>query len=228
MSRPPLHLWGVDGALAPLPGGHRNTVFRLRRDQGDLVFKSTRRDAAALLWLGAVFDQIEAAQIIVPRLQPSLSGALVEDGWTCEPFVAGPKASDKRVSMLRLPGFITTQRPGFTTAAELCDQTRSGDIDLTLMPPALVTSCRDAWQCLADLPTGVVHGDLGPGNTIKCDDGRLCLLDWDEARVDALIFDAPLCALSEPHQRARMAWEIAACWQIEPDRARQLAAVFTA
>ena len=222
MSLPPTHLWGVTGPVQPLEGGHRNQVFKLSHPDGDLVFKSTRRSADALDWLHNVFHQI-GPDLCAPYLKASLSGQLLQNGWTCEPFIMGHPVSEQEAQQIKLPPIHGPQRHGFTTTPALGNHDTSGDIDLRAMPSDVVSACRAAWRALADLPTGVVHGDLNPSNLKRLPDGRICLLDWDEARVDARIFDLPIASLTPPQAKARTAFEVASCWQIEPDRARNLA-----
>jgi aminoglycoside phosphotransferase (APT) family kinase protein len=71
-----------------------------------------------------------------------------------------------------------------------------------------------------------VHGDLNPSNIPIVPGGQFALLDWDEARVDASLFDV-LAVDPSPHTRATRraldAWEVAVCWWVEPDYARKVA-----
>ncbi len=222
---PPLALWGIEAPPAPLSGGHRNRVMRA----GGYVLKSTRRSAAALAWLGPLHTAAEAAGLIVPRLIPSTRGALVEGGWTCEPFIAGSPGTEADLAALPLAAFHRTtaalpQRPGFAAAADLAEGEAAGDIDLAALPPGLAAACRAAWRALLPLPRAAIHGDIAPHNLIRTREGRLALIDWDEARRDALAFDT---GSGDPAiARALAAWEIAVCWQVEPERARKLASGF--
>ncbi len=54
----------------------------------------------------------------------------------------------------------------------------------------------------ADLPTGLVHGDLFPDNTIFREGNLVAVLDWEEACVDHYLFDLAMamhgfCYLAE-------------------------------
>lgn len=241
MSRPPdsiLALWGITAPLERLRGGHRNAAWRTRGQGPDLVIKSTRRSEAALVWLGGMMEAAEAAGFAVPRLIPSRQGRLLEEGWTCEPFIDGrPLApadlasiAGRIADMHRLTPAMP-QRPGFVGAVELAGGADAGgDVDLRAMPSPLAEACRAAWGALQGLPRAGIHGDLGPGNLLWGPEDRPVLLDWDEARVDALPFDTGPCGtdLPPPLHRALLAWEIACCWQLEPERAAGLAAGFMA
>ena len=219
---PPLAAWGVAGDAIALPGGHRNTVLRV----GPYVFKTTRRSEAALLWLDPVQDIAARCGLHAPHLIPSQAGALKVDGWTCEPFCEGVEtARDEIIEQIgtfhRLATHIP-QRPEFCSSWDLLDRDTSADIDLSVMPADLVAQLRRTWRDVAEVRT-VIHADLNPSNVLTDTQGRITLIDWDEARVDAPVFD--LGDMSEP---ARVAWEIACCWQIEPAHARKLAAGFMA
>ncbi|PKP70767.1 MAG: hypothetical protein CVT82_04605 [Alphaproteobacteria bacterium HGW-Alphaproteobacteria-4] len=228
---PPLAAWGIEAALEPLSGGHRNRVLRTRGLAVDRVFKTTRRSAEALAWLGPLHAAATAAGFRVPALIASLRGAASEAGWTCEPFLAGRAFAEREVARVapQLAAFHAAtkalpQRPGFRAAADFADAAQGGDIDLGLMPAPLVRACRAAWAALADLPRAAVHGDLCAGNLLWGDDGTPALLDWDEARHDAAVFDHGQTVPVPPAiARAFDAWEVAVCWQIEPERARALA-----
>ncbi|AMY68509.1 phosphotransferase [Frigidibacter mobilis] len=242
MTRPPdsvLALWGITAPLQQLTGGHRNAAWRTMCGQGrDLVIKGTRRSAAALAWLDGMMDAAEAAGFVVPRLIASGQGRLIEAGWTCEPFIDGRPfaAADLAAIAVRIADLhrrtaALPQRPGFAGAVELAAGAEAGgDVDLRAMPVPLAQACRVAWGALRGQPQAGVHGDLGPGNLLWGMDGRPVLLDWDEARVDAVPFDTGPCgaALAPPLRRALLAWEIACCWQLEPERAADLAPGFLA
>nr|WP_286193432.1 phosphotransferase [Boseongicola sp. H5] len=92
------------------------------------------------------------------------------------------------------------------------------------MPPSLVARCRKSWSAMSGQRQAVIHGDINPGNLIRCVDGRTALIDWDECRRDLVLFDtAMLGDCSEEEQSARLAWEVACSWQLEPDYARRIA-----
>jgi aminoglycoside phosphotransferase (APT) family kinase protein len=94
------------------------------------------------------------------------------------------------------------------------------------MPRSVLRLVRSAWEELPDGPYPVVHGDPGPSN-VKLVDGRVALLDWDEARVDCPWFDLadlPVRVLDEAVEAlaraAAHAWEAANGWIVEPAYAR--------
>ena len=234
-SGPPLDLWGVNGTLQPLSGGHRNRVFRLVGGAKDLVFKSTRRSEAAMAWLPPVLAQAQRAGFTVPDLVPSQNGRFVESGWSCETYLEGSRWSAPLTCidpMIRAFHSATTriaQRPGFAETRALARGDASGDIQMDLMPNAVMEMLLRAWTALRDQPHSVVHGDLTPANLIALPSGGVGLVDWDEARVDATVFDTNQTAgatITTAVKRALTAWECAACWQIEPARARDLATTF--
>lgn len=227
---PPLAAWGVSGDLIALPGGHRNVVLRTTGDGPSWVFKTTHRDRAALAWLVPVQDKARAAGFQAPGLRRSLRGRFLESGWTCEPFVRGTPLPASELPSLApaLSQFHQgtgdmSQRPGFCAARDLLAVVAGGDIDMTLLPPGIADACRAAWRTLPDTETAAVHGDLNASNILRTPTGALCLLDWDEARVDAPFFDSVTPEKETPKTaRARLAWEIACCWGTEPDHARGL------
>jgi Ser/Thr protein kinase RdoA (MazF antagonist) len=232
--KPDPGLWGVAAPLAPMPGGHRNTVLRTMGLARDLVFKSTRRSEAAIAWLLPLLDRARRAGFTVPRPLRARNGAFVAGGWTCEPLITGRPAAPSDLPRIYAPihrlhalACDLPQRPGFRAAADLATHDRAGDIDLGRMPPDLAATCRVAWTTLASAPRTAIHGDLCAGNLLWTPEGSPALVDWDEARVDAALFDTAHTSpavLPPAAERALEAWEIAACWQVEPDRARRLAA----
>lgn len=219
---PPLACWGIEAPLAPLSGGHRNRVLRTLSGP-PLVFKSTRRDEAALRWLAPVMRAAVRAGFRVAPLIPARSGRLSEGGWTCEPFLPGRAFAPDEVARIRprLDRFhaLTAglpQRTGFAAAADLLTRARGGDVDLAAMPPAVARLCRQAWADLAAGPLAAIHGDVGPGNLLWGPEGAITLIDWDVARVDLPFFDT-----AEGPLAARLAWEVACSWRVEPAQARR-------
>jgi hypothetical protein len=203
-----------------------------------LVAKTTRRTPGAISWLTRVHEQATAAGFIVPRFVPSQQGELVVDGVTVEQWLEGSPASPQErqgaVPLLRAFQGATrnwAQRPGFASSRALLQKQQGGDVDLAAMPQDLVEMCRAAWRELVFEPVSVVHGDLNVQNLLRTPEGRLALIDWDEARVDASILDevalAPRDDMGEMRweraMRALEAWEVTVSWHIEPAYAHRLA-----
>lgn len=233
-AQPPKHLWSTSARLMPMAGGARASVLRTSGLDPDLVFKTTARSAEALCWLLPVHDAARAAGFVVPKLRPTVSGDLVAEGWTCEDFLVGSplaRSDLPEIAPLLARFHARTrgmpQRPGFLSSQDLDTRTSGGDIDFTAMPAQLANRIRFALRALPAHPTCVIHGDITPANVLRLPDGRFGLLDWDETRRDLPLFDFQLIqAASDIEARACLAWEIACCWQGEPQRARKLAASF--
>jgi hypothetical protein len=234
--RPPLDLWNIGAPIEPLAGGHRNLAFRTNGRVEDLVFKTTRRNAEAIAWLGPVLAIAEESGFIVPHLIMSKTGRAIEHGWTCERFIHGQPFRPADMNRLAVPlrrfqiaTFAVAQRPGFLAARDLLHQDRGGDIDLSRMPADIVALCREAWRRIEHAPVCAVHGDLNPSNLLLTAGDRIAVLDWDECRVDAGIFDTFLTGPTDAGgdiEMAAIAWEIACSWQLEPGYARRLAETF--
>ena len=221
--------WSGSTVIKPLQGGYRNTVLLVEQAGTLRVAKSTRRSEAAVRWTARAVQAAEKAGFVVPHFVPSRAGKLVEGGVTVESYVRGEPATkdDLTNALPLLQAFHATtqsfpQRPGFASTVELLRQTSGGDVDLAQMPAELVGTCRAAWQVLEGQPQSVIHGDLNVSNALKLSDGRFALLDWDEARVDASLFDtlALFENVPERFERALLAWEVVVCWQVEPEHAR--------
>ncbi len=225
--------WGNCKVLQPLNGGYRNAVYLVEIGDTHFVAKTSRRSEEALSWLEPVHQAAREAGCVVPELVRSPVGTFKNNGFTLEPFIAGKPTSVAELPELMEP--IQTfhkltqrvpQRPGFASSVELLQADNGGDVDLSQMPPELVQKCRTAWRMFAQMPQSVVHGDLGIGNVLRTSQGALALLDWDEARVDLPIFDTLTLlrpTISKSQELLLDCWEIAVCWQIEPEHARKLA-----
>jgi hypothetical protein len=169
----------------------------------------------------------------VPRPIKSRNGRFVEQGWTCEPFLRGEafRAADvNRIAppLLRFQEATAelSQRPGFFAASDFLEREFGGDIDLRGMPADIVALCRSSWSQIAAAPKCVVHGDINPANMIWTEGGQIALVDWDEARVDAAMFDgvpAGTGTASKAHRMAALAWEVACSWHLEPEYALGMA-----
>ncbi|MEL7114234.1 MAG: aminoglycoside phosphotransferase family protein [Pseudomonadota bacterium] len=225
--------WGLpDCTFERLHGGSRNVVLRGTGETRGYVFKSTTRTEAQLAWLWQLRPHLSKAGVIGCLPVPAIDSGFSHKGWTAEPFVAGrPLTDHERFDLADvIAGFhaltgAVPQRPGFASSWELLTKDIGGDVDLSLMPLDLVAECRSAWRRLSLSSSAVLHGDLYSENVAVADDGAFILYDWDEARVDHPCFDlAALGATADPvATRAALAFEIACCWQIEPDRAQRLA-----
>ena len=233
-----LRHWPPGRVVKNLPGGHRNTVVLVEMAGRVYVAKSTRRSEAALRWVADAMQEARAAGFATPEFVPSSQNRLMEDGVTVETFIEGSPATveDLLGAQPRLERFHQAtrdwpQRPGFATATDLLTLEKGGDVDLDLsqIPPDLVATCRAAWTLFVGEPVSVVHGDLNTANVLKTPDGRLALLDWDEARLDASLFDTTISQGDAdgqlPHAltKALVAWEVAVCWHVEPGHARRQA-----
>ncbi|MFN7222492.1 MAG: phosphotransferase [Paracoccaceae bacterium] len=215
-----------------LTGGHRNAVWLCDGPDGAVVAKCTRRTEQQLRWLAPLHSAARAAGFHLPSLRPDSSGQLLQQGWTVEAWVEGPAPpTDMQALAPRIRAFHTScpplpQRPGFARLSDLLTQSTSGDVDLTALPADILRRLRRTWAAVADTPAQAIHGDLGPANLILTANGP-CLLDWDEARVDLSFLDFIHAAdQTSAAKAAHLAWEIASCWQAEPEHAQSLLARF--
>ncbi len=232
-----LYPWGDFKFICILEGGYRNQVFLLEQAGKRFVTKTTRRSEAALNWLEPVHLVAEKVGFMVPKLIATSQGYLTVNGLTLEPFIEGetPLATQLADFEAQLKLFhdlskFLLQRPDFASSLELLHQTKGGDVDLTAMPAVLVNQCREIWATYKDEPTAVIHGDINLNNLLLTAEGKIALLDWDEARVDLRLFDSLALrkALGQVLNSSELAllnaWEVAVCWLVEPEHARTLAA----
>lgn len=234
-----LPAWGELHFLRQLEGGYRNTVLLVEGHGRLLVAKSTRRSIPAIEWVQHLHPMVKAADLVMPAFVRSLRGRLIEGGVTVEEWIDGIPLDDahQAAAAEAIGRFHTTtrdwpQRPGFASSQELLKRTLGGDVDLGQMPVPLVRICREAWAALEGQPQSVVHGDVSLSNMLLTSDDRVALVDWDEARFDISAFDlVTFLAGGEGAngvdarrlRRAFEAWEVAVCWQVEPEHAKVVA-----
>jgi Ser/Thr protein kinase RdoA (MazF antagonist) len=236
-----LSAWGPARRVRHLGGGNRNEVAEIELAGHRLVARRTRRPAASLAWEVRLLAHLARCGLRVPRVVPTpdgrghVAGVVVMTWLDGRP--PGPGDWPAVAATLRAVHAATRgwpQRPGSASTRQLLTTDRGGDVDLTRMPADAVEACRRAWAALSGAPEAVVHGDPGPAN-IRIADGRVGLLDWDEARVDATDLDlAELPGPELPPERlavartAATAWEAANGWTVEPSYARRQLALLRA
>lgn len=227
-----MEAWGRVSVVGRLGGGNRNEVLEVRRSGERLVARRSRRSPAALVWELDLMEFLTAQGFLVPAVVPTPDGRRSAGGWVVQRWLPGrpPTAADwpaVAAELTRLHAVTADwpQRPTFASTADLLTADRGDDVDLRVMPPEAVSTCRAAWQAL---PPGraVIHGDPGAPN-LRITPKGVGFLDWDEARVDHPdldLADLPVPALPEPRlwvaRRAVDAWEAACSWQLEPAYAR--------
>jgi Phosphotransferase enzyme family len=239
-----LKAWGEYKVLEPLEGGFRNTAFLVEGflaegHEAKRVAKTTRRNEAAMRWLQPVHTVAQQAGFITPDLIAATNGTLVVNGVTLETFIEGHVPNPQQ--LLEMQPQIQTfhdltrevpQRPGFTSSLQLLHKTSGGDVNLNAMPNELVTLCREHWREHANQAQSVVHGDLNANNVLITNDGKYGLVDWDETRVDISDFDTQAllrtsgATLNSCNTTWLDAWEVAVCWQVEPEYALEVAERF--
>lgn len=209
-----LEVWGRADVGGRLAGGARSTVLRVSLGGRDCVARRVAFGEVEARWLHRVLCAAEAAGLAVPVLIPAPDGRFVIGGWTLEPFLSGSGAQPKDLEVLsRSVGRFHARTAGFPP--------RPGqELVRHSLPAPLAPRIERSW------PTGrrtIIHGDIHPGNMIRLPDGRLALVDWEEARRDVVGVD--LGALGNWHgaKRAHAAIELSACWQREPIRGRSMA-----
>lgn len=237
---PTVDAWDGVRLTRRLGGGYRNEVWAARRGGQSLVARRSRRGAESLTWELDLLEFLRAHAFAVPECLPARDGRRHVDGVVVQTWLDGePPAHDDWpavVAQLRRLHELTAgwpQRPGHASTVEMLTAEHGGDVDLRVMPGDAVVRCRAAWAPLVGWPTSVVHGDPGAAN-IRLHGGRVGLLDWDEARVDAAdldLADLPVVVLSPARHAvahaACHAWEAANAWRSEPEYARRRLAALT-
>ena len=190
--------------VGPLPGGARSRLWRVEIGGKTCVARRVAVGEPSLRWLVRLQAVAVAQGLRLAPLIPASSGALTVGGWTVEPWLES--------------------RPG--TAADLPVMRRA----LQRMhratrgwPPRPGLVPRPPLQLVASqAEVAAVHGDVHPGNLLRLAEGRLALIDWEEARLGDIRLDLGF-ARDAAGQAAHAAAEVAACWRVEPRRARMMA-----
>ena len=227
--------WAPDATVeGRLGAGMRGAVYRVRLSGEPAVARRSTRAPASLEWELDLLEFLSANQFVVPSVVRTAAGARHAGGVIVTRWIDGrPPADDHdwravadELGRLHRLTVGWPPRPGFRSARDLLTEWRGGDVDLSRMPGEVVRLVRSAWDELPSGPYPVIHGDPGPSN-VKLVDGRVALLDWDEARVDCPWFDLadlPVRVLDEAvtsfARAAAHAWEAANGWIVEPAYAR--------
>ncbi len=234
-----LTAWSTDARIeGELSGGYRNRLWAVRIGGRRYAARLSPRPGMALDWEIELLQFLRAADMIVPEMLATRDGRSRVSGLTLFTWLEGhPPVSEREWRLVadeltRLHTLTRDwpQRPSFRSSAELLEADVGGDVRLDLMPEDAVRRVRRAWQAMQGEPVSVVHGDPGAGN-ILLHGGRVGLIDWDEARVDASLFDLAALPLDLPQvvdkrritraRRAAIAWEAANAWLSEPAYARR-------
>ena len=231
--------------LAPWPGlrvveeisnGPRQRIWRADLRGRPLVVHQSHRSGPALDWELELRAFLRTRGVLSPDVLPTARGRLRAGQVYVEEFVEGaPPCSEAELDLV----FSTVadlhrltaghpQRPGFLSTHDLLAADCGGDVDLTRLPKDAVHLIRHAWSRLPRLPQVVIHADLRPDN-LRIQNRHCVLLDWDESHVDSPLLDLLALPNWEPPsdlgasrpqlELAALAWEAAACWQLEPEYA---------
>ena len=146
-----------------------------------------------------------------PWLMPTGNGGLSHKGWTLETRIEGRPATRSELRAL-----VPMIRRLHRALSVLPSRPHPGP--LLPVHPALRRARRTG-------PSGIIHGDLCPPNVLFAPGRPPGLIDWDESRHDLVALDPAALGgrVTVMEQRLALLAEIAACWHVEPVRARRLA-----
>jgi Phosphotransferase enzyme family len=187
-----------------MQGGARSRLWRVTVAGKPCIARRVTVSEPSLRWLARLQAVAVAQGLWLAPLIPTGTGALTAGGWTVEPLLEG--------------------RPG--TAADLPEirqalrrmhrATRGWPARPGLVPRLPLRLVHPVTEVAA------VHGDVHQGNVLRLAGGGLALIDWEEARIGDTRLDLGF-SRDAAGRAAHAAAEVAACWRIEPDRARAMA-----
>jgi len=158
-----------------------------------------------------LFPEVVDIHAILERLEPIGAPRLIASEmvngqlWTLFEFLEGPTAEEEgtvdalvatarelarvqaavaKLNLTKLPSLDVRRVPSLLLEDDLSDQPAEWVQWLHDAQPALQ---RDA-DALADVPPSLDHPDVNGSNAILLDDGRVILLDWEEATVGCPLF----------------------------------------
>jgi uncharacterized protein (TIGR02569 family) len=168
---PPAHVlaaFGVDDAT-PLAGG-QETSWRA----GHLVIKPLDHEPDALEWLAGLYERLVFDRLRVASPIRALDGSLIVDGWTGWTFVAGTHAQRRWPEIIDAGetfhrALANLERPPFLDRRSdvwaIGDRVAWGELQLEQFAHAKHLMRLAGHLKPIDLPSQLVHGDLG-GNVL--------------------------------------------------------------
>ena len=120
----------------------------------------------------------------------NLQGSTAEEAGTAEALVATARelarvqASITKLDLAGLPRLDVRRVPSILLEDDLSDQPAEWVQWLHDAQPSL----QEDADALADIPPSLDHPDMNGGNAIMADDGRVVLIDWEEATVGCPLF----------------------------------------
>jgi len=209
---PDLSAWGSCDVIKPLKGGYRSAPHLITRADETLVVRRTTRSEPQLRWLYRCIRLARRAGLNPPQMIPTKRGHWAHKGWRMERFIKGTPVTAYDLADLRAP---LRRFHAASKSLPPCRLTRPLGL-----PPQLANILS---RTLPKGPACAIHGDLHKGNVIRNTDGKLCLIDWDEARTGPPALDAMhLSRKTAAQRRAHYATEALEGWALEPEFARML------
>ena len=191
ISAPPRHVlaaFGLSGSVVRLAGGAGRT-FRC----GGAVLKPTE-DPVAAAWNAEVLNELADLPedgFHIPRPMAARSGGWVADGWTSFEYYHGEHPRTARwpdilavsVAFHRALAQLQLPRPDFLDQStdwwSVGDRVAWSEAEVT--PPAplgpLLSELQDQLRRVDDLPSQVIHGDLG-GNVLFAPGSAPAVIDF--------------------------------------------------
>ena len=227
----PVEQWAGLEVGQAITTGNRSSVWQGALEGEPVAIRCSKRTKASLDWELDLLVSLTGLGFVVPEPLSTQSGKLRFGSWTVQRWIEGrPPTSESdwllvTAELRRLHRSLDghRQRPGACSITELRQVRRSIDADLDKTPSNIVERCLPHFNAYLEGHIRVIHGDPGPDNIRITPDGRVGLLDWDEARVD--VPDLDLANLGIPvlsgqrhrgAEAAAHAWETLNGWIVEP------------